>query len=622
MSEEGYYQSMKRLNFHSDIVLRTPTFIPGERMLRMANKDPMNSFNCIMNIAYPKNEKKTPDCIEDLRSKANRNILIIHEVESLNGLFGLQQSLPMTDDTNTDSGQLWAARTVNNCNLVELPKSVSELLTLGDDRRFNFVESMMTLNLRKEAENCLPAAFQFWAIPKVKKLLDEKIKLLVFGGKWSLNTGIEDTYNQGILPMLLSAMKLQDHILQCEHYNETVTKDSFIDTTLEKIKAMDKNEQNIFLMKELENMLLECKNPSDYIMDLFVKDLLQEDFCIDKQQYRRRKNIFLTYRGLFFLIERRFEVFMNVVLFQQIIHNNIEGVISEEMILCLIRAGMVLTNVSFWKTFAIARDSSYEVSNIMKYTRRAKSTEQIKSRKITNAEAKKFEHKEKSSNATKYQSRYHKCDVDRFVISKQSWGTDIGYSSDTYSDLENSCDSQETISEELTETEINPEMSKPKSGKGKRRIIRTSSDSEEFSYKFKLESQSMKSKGVSSDRQRSTNAFDLKSQENKKPVFKSIRETKISKKTLTKPSQVFSDNNATMHSVSSNFGQKMISALDKESINIIETNTSNISNTAIPDMLNTKGADRGTNTRSLRPREHMDKLSKYMSNNIIICNAD
>ena len=282
MSEEGYYQSMKRLNFHSDIVLRTPTFIPGERMLRMANKDPMNSFNCIMNIAYPKNEKKTPDCIEDLRSKANRNILIIHEVKSLNGLFGLQQSFPMTDDTNTDSGQLWAAWTVNNCNLVDLPKSVSELLTLGDDRRFNFVESMMTLNLRKEAENCLPAAFQFWAIPKVKKLLDEKIKLLVFGGKWSLNTGIEDTYNQGILPMLLSAMKLHDHILQCEHYNETFSKESFIDTTLEKIKALEKNEQNIFLIQELENMLLECKNPSDYIMDLFVKDLLLEDFALRK----------------------------------------------------------------------------------------------------------------------------------------------------------------------------------------------------------------------------------------------------------------------------------------------------------------------------------------------------
>ena len=86
--------------------------------------------------------------------------------------------------------------------------------------------------------------------------------------------------------MLLSAMKLQDHILQYEHYNETFSKESFIDTTLEKIKAMEKNEQNIFLMQELENMLLECKNPSDYIMDLFVKDLLLKDFCIEKHQYR------------------------------------------------------------------------------------------------------------------------------------------------------------------------------------------------------------------------------------------------------------------------------------------------------------------------------------------------
>ena len=91
----------------------------------MANKDPMNSFNCIMNLAYPKNEKKTPDCIEYLRHKANRNILIIHEVKSLNGLFGLQQSFPMTDDTNkhrqwtivgcTDSEQLQPGRLTKIC---------------------------------------------------------------------------------------------------------------------------------------------------------------------------------------------------------------------------------------------------------------------------------------------------------------------------------------------------------------------------------------------------------------------------------------------------------------------------------------------------------------------------
>ena len=126
------------------------------------------------------------------------------------------------------------------------------------------------------------------------------------------------------------------------------------------------------------------------------------------------------------------------------------------MILCLIRAGMVLTNVSLWKTFAIARDSSYEVINTMKYTRRATSTgqKQIISRKVTNAKAKKFERKEKSSNATKYQSSNHKRDIDSYVKNKQSCEEYIGNSSDTTTDLEKSFDSQETISEELTETEI------------------------------------------------------------------------------------------------------------------------------------------------------------------------
>ena len=49
----------------------------------------------------------------------------------------------------------------------------------------------------------------------------------------------------------------------------------------------------------------------------------------------------IAYRGLLFLIERRFEVFMNAILFKQIIQDAIVGEMSEEMILCLIRAEMV-----------------------------------------------------------------------------------------------------------------------------------------------------------------------------------------------------------------------------------------------------------------------------------------
>ena len=69
-------------------------------------------------------------------------------------------------------------------------------------------------------------------------------------------------------------------------------------------------------------------------------------------------------------MERRFEVFMNIILFKQIIQDTIVGNISEEMILCLIRAGMVLTNANVWKTFAIARDSSNYIDNTMKSTQK------------------------------------------------------------------------------------------------------------------------------------------------------------------------------------------------------------------------------------------------------------
>ena len=85
-----------------------------------------------------------------------------------------------------------------------MPQSVLDLLVMGECRVFNFVESMSPLNVRKEAENCLPAAFQFWEIPKISRLLDEKINMLVFGGKLLKETNCVEPSNQGMLIMLLT----------------------------------------------------------------------------------------------------------------------------------------------------------------------------------------------------------------------------------------------------------------------------------------------------------------------------------------------------------------------------------------------------------------------------------
>jgi len=632
MAEE-YYQSMKRLNYHNDLVLRTPTLTTGERMLMMANRDPLNSFNYIQSIAYPKVRKETTNCMDDLRQKANRNITILHEVEGLNGLFGLQQTFPTTDETDVDYGQLWAARTVNNCNLVHLPESVSELLTLGDDRKFNFTESMMTLHLRKEADNCLSAAFQFWNIPKVKKLLDEKINILVFGGKWSLETSTEDLYNDGLLALLLSAMKLQRHIMQCEHYDETFSKESFIDKSADKLQSLDNNERNTFLMQEFEKVLIECKCPADYLMDLFISDLMRNDYCVEKNQYRRRKNILIMYRGLFFLIERRFEVFMNVVLFQKIIQNIVREQISEEMILCLIRAGMVLTNVSVWKTFATARDSCHDIDSTMKYTQTAAVNAGLKKRqnkKVTNTGLKETRKVDNFSNInktstpdtlqTKSLSCKYKCNTDSDEERKQSGLMNVGINFDREYNPDKSFDSQETISAEMTETDTSDDMPIAKSEKGKRRIVRTSSDSEDFINPSAMKNQHAQKmlKGTSKQSHGSFASMELKSRGKPQPVFKSIWDAEESEKASTKPSQDFSGKSCKLQSSRSKILHKTISAKDKES----NTNTNIISNTTHSPMLGNMDIDGTTNTRSLRPREHVDKLSEYISIHIMICNAD
>ena len=181
-------------------------------------------------------------------------------------------------------------------------------------------------------------------------------------------------------------------------------------------------------------------------------------------------------------------------------------------------------------------------------------------------------------------------------------------------DLDKSFDSQDTISEEMTETEFSDVMSKPKSEKGKRRIVRTSSDSEDFIHPTVMKSQSVHKmlKDTSKRSLCSDSSLELKSQGNVQPVFKSIWDTNESEKASTKPSQDFSDNTCTAQSSSSRISQKTISAKDNESFNNIFTNT--ITATTLSPMLNNMGADKGTNTRSLRPREHMDKLSEYISN--------
>ena len=58
--------------------------------------------------------------------------------------------------------------------------STEKLLQTGEERTFNFLESMFPLNIRIEAENGLAAAFQFWNLPKVVTRLDEVMEDILY----------------------------------------------------------------------------------------------------------------------------------------------------------------------------------------------------------------------------------------------------------------------------------------------------------------------------------------------------------------------------------------------------------------------------------------------------------
>ena len=79
---------------------------------------------------------------------------------------------------------------------------------------------------------------------------------------------------------------------------------------------------------------------------------------------------------------------------------------------------------------------------------------------------------------------------------------------------------------------------------------------------------------------------------------------------MTKQGWVSSDNTSCALSSDSIKAQERISAMDVESNNYSNNTVSTINNSS---MLKTMGAEEGTNTRSLRPREHMNKLSEYVS---------
>ena len=638
-------QSSRRLNYHDDIVLRTPTQSTGERLIAVCFKNQPNT-DSILEFEYPKHEKDFQEILRNLRWQAERNILAIQTVRSLNGLFGLRCFSFNTVTQRNEMLQSSNIVTVHKCSLVEMPETVSHLLFAGEIRIFNFVESMNPLNIRKEIGNCLPAAFQFWATPKIRKSLDEKISVLVFGGNLLKKTESNEPTDKGFVAMLLVIVRLLDHFLVCQHFSEDFSKDQLIDSGFEKLNAMPKDKVNTFLIQEFERILSEINCPSDYLLDIFIKDIFRDDYVLEKSTYRKRRNFLLIYRGTLFLLEKRFQTFMNVTLVKQIIQEcNLENPSNEE-ILCLIRAGMVLTLTKIWRVFVQERDFSGNIAKTMeKAKRNIPAKTKVYTSKKAGTDVVKIKAKRSSESSSKIDNRKTKKQMvlvksdtkDQFpmddIQSKRTSTTSVDMHqeiNECYSEfIEGSgetIDSQETISEPEIYSNVLDNQKLENDAVEKRNDFSASFQGETDSlnpFYLSKSSESVVSTSDYSDRlfhgenkdSASEDYIDSdkigRSETNLKRSGKyAPRSKSVSVNTVPEANLANLDRKVSGNTNSPIFDTESKLAVDNP--NRFNNSITNIT-TNIHSSVDVMGAGTGNNTRNLRPRYHTDKLSKFVS---------
>ena len=349
---------------NEDIVLSLPNFSTIERFLTVGGGKANDIYDNMMSIAFPKSNDPPLNIMNELKNKATMNLHAVRTIDGFNGLFGIHDNIFTQKYKGPNDLIFWINGSFDLHSIINLPTSIDELLKSGDERTFNFFESMYPMNIRIEAVNGLAAAFQFWNLPKVVFRLDEIMTEFLYSLA-DFNVNPESTANVtniGIVTMLKAVCKVQKEILDSPR--GIASKEEFFDNTVEHLRSLQKQERDAILTLEFKKILWELLIPPEYFLTLYQKDLDKSAFIIEKIQYRRRKNLLVIYRGLQFIIEQKFEILLNVDITKKIIFPTLKELIMEEylsditndMIICLIRAGSVIIRSDIWKFFLTARD--------------------------------------------------------------------------------------------------------------------------------------------------------------------------------------------------------------------------------------------------------------------------
>ena len=142
-------------------------------------------------------------------------MLATRSISGFNGLFGIHDNIFKQKYRGPNDLIFWINSSFDLHNIINLPISIDDLLRMGEERTFNFFESMYPMNIRIEAENGLAAVFQFWNLPKVVSRLDEVMTDFLYSlTDFDLNPESTANINGIGVVTMLKACQVQKEILE------------------------------------------------------------------------------------------------------------------------------------------------------------------------------------------------------------------------------------------------------------------------------------------------------------------------------------------------------------------------------------------------------------------------
>ena len=140
--EPAWIPSRNRVEAHEDIILRNPRFSTIKIFLVCVGGAPFDMYCRIIKLMFLKDLTIVANIMKDLKNKATNNLKAIRTISNLNGLFGLHDHI--WDKTYKGASDLifWMNGSMDLHSIVEFPVSVDRVLYQGENRVFNFFESM------------------------------------------------------------------------------------------------------------------------------------------------------------------------------------------------------------------------------------------------------------------------------------------------------------------------------------------------------------------------------------------------------------------------------------------------------------------------------------------------